>query len=436
MSFGQWLGLIALIFALYILWEIRQLLLLLFVAVVFATALNRLVRQWQRVGVNRGAAAGISVVGVLSILALFMALIVPPFLDQFQQLTFLVPQGLQQLEDWIDQTVVRLPGEASEYIPSVGDIVDQLQPLASGLANNVFRLFSGFINITGGVLFVFIFTIMLLINPQPYRRGFIQLIPSFYRRRADEILSLCETDLVNWIIGTLFNMVVIGTVSGIVLWVLGVRLALANALLAGLMEAIPNVGPFLSTIAPAAIALLDSPLKAIAVIAAYFLIQQLEQFLLVPVVMGQQISLLPAITLIAQIVFASFFGFLGLFLAIPLVIIVRVLLREILIKDVLDEWQVSPVLLGGVTLPDREAESTSSSNLLSSPSGQLSESSSQADNRNNTPNNLRDNLSDGLSERSSVSPSHSPSEPSLSDRSSTEHPLSEQQSSDHQPSDD
>lgn len=436
MSFGQWLGLIALIFALYILWEIRQLLLLLFVAVVFATALNRLVRQWQRVGVNRGAAAGISVVGVLSILALFMALIVPPFLDQFQQLTFLVPQGLQQLEDWIDQTVVRLPGEASEYIPSVGDIVDQLQPLASGLANNVFRLFSGFINITGGVLFVFIFTIMLLINPQPYRRGFIQLIPSFYRRRADEILSLCETDLVNWIIGTLFNMVVIGTVSGIVLWVLGVRLALANALLAGLMEAIPNVGPFLSTIAPAAIALLDSPLKAIAVIAAYFLIQQLEQFLLVPVVMGQQISLLPAITLIAQIVFASFFGFLGLFLAIPLVIIVRVLLREILIKDVLDEWQVSPVLLGGVTLPDREAESTSSSNLLSSPSGQLSEGSSQADNRNNTPNNLRDNLSDGLSERSSGSPSHSPSEPSLSDRSSPEHPLSEQQSSDHQPSDD
>ncbi|HEY9661171.1 MAG TPA: AI-2E family transporter, partial [Allocoleopsis sp.] len=106
---------------------------------------------------------------------------------------------------------------------------------------------------------------------------------------------------------------------------------------------IPNLGPFLSTIAPTAIALLDSPWKALAVIIAYFLIQQLEQFLLVPIVMGQQVSLLPAVTLLAQIAFASFFGFLGLFLAIPLVIIVRVLVREILVRDVLDQWKLQSV---------------------------------------------------------------------------------------------
>ncbi|PSB19825.1 AI-2E family transporter [filamentous cyanobacterium CCP2] len=346
MKFGHWLGLVALVLSFYILWEIRQLLLLLFVAIIFATALNRLVRQWQRVGVNRNVAAGISVIGVLAILTLFMALIVPPFLEQFQQLTLLVPLGLRQLEQWIDQLLLQFPGDFSEFIPSFGDLFNQVQPLASGLANNVFRLFSGFINLTGGTLFVVIFTIMLLINPQPYRHGFIQLIPSFYRRRTDQILTLCETDLVNWIIGTLFNMVVIGIVSGTVLWILGVRLVLANALLAGLMEAIPNVGPFLSTIAPTAIALLDSPWKAIAVMVAYFLIQQLEQFLLVPVVMGQQVSLLPAVTLLAQIVFASFFGFLGLFLAIPLVIIVRVLVREILVRDVLDQWQLSTGTVG------------------------------------------------------------------------------------------
>lgn len=348
MNFGQWLGLVALILSLYILWQIRQLLLLLFVAVIFATALNRLVRQWQRIGVNRGAAAAISVMGVLAILTLFMALIVPQFLREFQQLTLLVPLGLIRIEEWIEQLLARVPGESAQYLPSIGDLVDQIQPLASGLVNNFFRLFSGFINITGGVLFVIIFTVMLLLNPQAYRHGFIQLVPSFYRRRADEILSFCEADLVSWIIGTLFNMVVIGLISGIVLWVLGVRLVLANALVAGLMEAIPNLGPFLSTLAPAAIALLDSPLKAAGVVIAYILIQQLEQFLLVPVVMGQQVSLLPAITLLSQITFASFFGFLGLFLAIPLLIIVRVLLREILIKDVLDRWNGHHVETGPI----------------------------------------------------------------------------------------
>lgn len=341
MSFGQWIGLVVLVLSIYTLWQIRQLLLLLFVAVVFATALNRLVQKWQRDGAQRGVAAAISVVGVLAFLALSMALIVPPFLDQFQELTLLIPEALRLLEVWIEGFLARLPIDTSAYIPDVGDLVNQIQPLVRGLANNVFKLFSGFINLTGGILFVTIFTLMLLIDPQPYRQGFIRLIPAFYRKRADEILTFCEADLVNWIIGTLFNMVVIGLVSGIVLWALGVRLVLANALLAGLLEAVPIVGPFLSTIAPTAIALLDSPLKAIVVIIAYFLIQQLEQFFLVPYVMGQQISLLPVVTLLAQITFASFFGVLGLFLAIPLVIILRILLHEILIKDVLDQWKIN-----------------------------------------------------------------------------------------------
>jgi predicted PurR-regulated permease PerM len=388
MKFGHWLGLVALVLSFYILWEIRQLLLLLFVAIIFATALNRLVRQWQRVGVTRGVAAAVSVIGVLAILTLFMALIVPPFLEQFQQLTLLVPLGLRQLEQWLEEMLLRVPGDFSDFVPSIGELFNQVQPLASGLANNVIRLFSGFINLTGGTLFIIIFTVMLLINPQPYRHGFIQLIPSFYRRRADQILEMGEADLVNWIIGTLFNMLVIGLVSGIVLWILGVKLVLANALLAGLMEAIPNVGPFLSAIAPAAIALLDSPWKAIAVLVAYFLIQQLEQFLLVPVVMGQQVSLLPALTLLSQIVFASFFGFLGLFLAIPLVVIVRVLVREILVRDVLDQWKSTPVEVEVAALPHRFSES-----LPSEPSPDTPSAPFPATLTNIPPTNLEDPIS-------------------------------------------
>ena len=339
MNFGQWLGLVALILSLSILWEIRQLLLLLFVAVVFAIALNRLVRLLERVGIKRGVASLISAVALLALIGLFGGLVVPPFLSQFRQLTQLVPQGLILLENLINQLFVWLPSEARQYLPSVGELGNQVQPLVSGLANNFFRLFSGFLNLTGGSLFVVVITIMLLLNPQAYRQGFLRLFPSFYRRRANEIFSLCETDLVAWIVGTLFNMLVIGSVSGIILQILGVKLVLANALLAGFLEAVPNVGPVLSTVAPAAIALLDSPWKALAVVIAYFLIQQLEQFLLVPIVMGQQVSLLPAVTLLAQIFFASFFGFLGLFLALPLVIIVRILIREILVKDVLDRWE-------------------------------------------------------------------------------------------------
>ncbi|MBD1844255.1 AI-2E family transporter [Cyanobacteria bacterium FACHB-63] len=338
MGLGKWIGFLAFAIALYILWELRQVLLLVFAAVVFATALSSLAKSLQRFGLKRGGAVLISIVTLLVLMALFIGLIVPPFITQFQQLVELVPRGLDRVQSWFDQMQQMVPGY-SQYMPGVDDLVRQIQPLATRVVGNFFALFSNALTVLLNILLVLILTIMLLINPQPYRQGFIALFPSFYRRRADRILSLCEVSLVNWIIGILINMVVIGLVSGIALLILGVPLVLANALLAGLLEAIPNVGPVLSVIPPIAVALLDAPWKAVAVLIVYILIQQLEQYLLVPFVMSRQVALLPAVTLISQVVFAISFGFLGLFLAIPLVIVGQIWIREALVHDVLDRWR-------------------------------------------------------------------------------------------------
>ena len=340
MGLGKWVGFLGLAIALYILWEIRQVLLLVFAAVVFATALNSLVRRLQRTGLKRSGAVALSIVIFVVLLVVFIALIVPPFIAQFQQLVELVPKGLDNLQNRFQDMQNMIPGY-SQYVPGVDDLVRQIQPLAARFAGNFFAWFSNALAIVINLLLVVILTVMFLISPQPYRRGFVLLFPSFYRRRADQILSLCEISLVNWIGGILINMVVIGVVSGISLLILGVPLVLANALLAGLLEAIPNVGPVLSVIPPVAVALIEDPVKAGAVIVLYVVIQQLEQYLLVPFVMSKQLSLLPAVTLLSQVVFAIFFGFLGLFLAIPLVIVAQICLQEILIKDVLDPWQES-----------------------------------------------------------------------------------------------
>ncbi|WP_439566594.1 AI-2E family transporter, partial [Gloeocapsopsis crepidinum] len=160
-----------------------------------------------------------------------------------------------------------------------------------------------------------------------------------YRRRIDTILSETEESLVGWIKGTLIAMVVIALVSFIGLSVLGVPLPLVNAALAGLLEFIPNVGPTLSVIPPVLLALLDTPWKAGAVILLYIAIQQFESLVLVPLIMKQEVDLMPVFTILAVVVFASLFGFLGLFLAIPLLIVVQILLKEILVKDVMNKWQ-------------------------------------------------------------------------------------------------
>jgi predicted PurR-regulated permease PerM len=137
-------------------------------------------------------------------------------------------------------------------------------------------------------------------------------------------------------------MSVITLLSLIGLSVLQVPLALAHAVVAGLLNLIPNIGPGLSVIPPMTIALLDSPLKSGFVLILYFLIQQFESNILTPYVMAQQVSLLPAVTLIAQVFFATFFGFLGLLLALPLTVVAQVWIREVLIKDILNQWHTSP----------------------------------------------------------------------------------------------
>jgi hypothetical protein len=118
-------------------------------------------------------------------------------------------------------------------------------------------------------------------------------------------------------------------------------LPLANGIFAGLLTFIPNIGPALSVIPPVAIALLDAPWKSIAVLILYFAVQQVETNVLTPYVMAQQVSLLPAVTLLSQVFFATFFGFVGLLLALPLTVVAQVWLQEILVKDVLDQWQTT-----------------------------------------------------------------------------------------------
>jgi predicted PurR-regulated permease PerM len=166
----------------------------------------------------------------------------------------------------------------------------------------------------------------------------VRLFPSFYRRRVEGILNKCEVSLEGWITGAFIAICVVGVMSLVGLSILGVKAALALAILAGFFNLIPNLGPTMSVIPAMAIAFLDEPWKAIAVLILYFIIQQVESNFITPVVMAHQVSLLPAITLIAQLFFVTFFGFLGLFLALPLTVVAKIWLQEVLIKDVLDEW--------------------------------------------------------------------------------------------------
>jgi predicted PurR-regulated permease PerM len=341
-SLSRAIGLIALILSVYILWQIRQLLLLFFSAVVLATAINQLVQLLQRWIKQRGWAILLSLIILVFLFTLVFSIIVPAFADQLQQLIELFPQVFTQIQKGLNILENRIDKSDFIDLPNLDTILQQLQPYISEFFTHTFNFFSAYIGAVAQLFLVIILSLMLLVNPQPYKLLFIRLFPSFYRRRASEIVSQCEVALGNWTTGILIQMSFIAVLSGIGLWILQVPLALAHAILAGLLDLIPNIGPTIAAVFPIAIALLDAPWKAVAVLVFYIVIQQIESYWLTPTIMAKQVSLLPAMTLIAQIIFASFFGALGLLMAIPLTVVAKTWIEEVLFKDFLDKWRQAP----------------------------------------------------------------------------------------------
>ena len=354
MNFGQWLGYAALLAALALLWSLRQSLVFLFAALVLAMALCTLV-GWlrRRLRCSRLLAVLLSLVLVALVLAVTATAVIPPFVDQFGQLLRQLPAAAQALLEllrqavasgsqmlygshdpslaWLREGLIRNSGSAlAPGLPAdLGSgALQRLLGLAGDLGTGLLQL-----------LFVIALAVMITVQPQAYREVAVLLVPSFYRRRARQVLVLCGEALSAWMVGVLISSVCVGVLAAVGLTLLGVKLVAANAVLAGLLNVIPNVGPTLSTVFPMAVALLDAPWKALAVLALYVAVQHLESYLITPSVMHYQLRLLPGLTLIAQLLFTVLFGPLGLLLALPLAVCLQVIVREVLIHDVLDRWQ-------------------------------------------------------------------------------------------------
>ena len=192
MNLGQWIGLIALTVSLYILWQIKEVILLIFAAVVLATTLNRLARRLQRLGIKRGFAKFLSIVIFLVGVIGFFWLIVPPFIVQFQELSNQIPKSLVRLNAWFLELRGKLPDQVIPSIPDINSLIQQAQPFVNRGLESTFALVSGSLEVILKVLLVLVLTGMFIADPLSYRKLFVRLFPSFYRRRVEGILDQCE----------------------------------------------------------------------------------------------------------------------------------------------------------------------------------------------------------------------------------------------------
>lgn len=350
MKLSNWISLFSLIIAIILIWSLRDIIIQIFASIVIATCLCSLTDKLKSFFViPRFVALVITLSSIIVILGVIILIVVPQFTSELQQLINQLPSAInliwEMIKEKINNIFLTTYNDTSENIVQE-NIVKNLflnlpdgASLANGVTESISKLLVIASNLGFGILqFIFIISVSIMITVQPnaYKEVFILLVPSFYRRKTRKILIKCGNAITNWMSGVLISSTLVALLAGLGLYILGVKLVIANALLAGILNFIPNVGPTLSTIFPMSVAFLDAPWKALAVLLMYIIIQNIESYLITPSVMHKQVKLLPGLALSAQFIFTIIFGPIGLLLALPLAVVIQVLTKEIIIEDVLD----------------------------------------------------------------------------------------------------
>jgi predicted PurR-regulated permease PerM len=201
----------------------------------------------------------------------------------------------------------------------------------------LFGFLSSVGTVTAGLVLIIFLAIYIGAEPKLYHDGLMHLFPHRARRKAGEVLTEMATVLRKWLVVQLIAMVAIGVVTTVAMLLLNVKAAFALGFIAGLFEFIPTVGPILSAVPAIAMGFVDGPEKALAVLAAYWGIQFLENNLLIPQLMRGGMDLPPALTLVAQALMTLVFGFLGLMVAVPLTAAILVPIKMLYVRDVVGD---------------------------------------------------------------------------------------------------
>jgi predicted PurR-regulated permease PerM len=324
------LGLIALTL---LLWAGRNVLFVLFFGLLVGVFLNVFTDRL----VGWGAPRVLSVVVVLAVMAgsvgAFSVLLWPTVRDQLSMLGRELPEVVEEIAQWTQAQYREATGRMGE--PPV-DLEEQvrgtLTAQASAVIGGAVPIINTALGAIAGILVVLVIGIYTAVDPDMYRRGVERLIPPRHRPRVVEAMDRTGHSLRRWMIGTLINMVIVGTGTAVGLWLLGIPAAIALGVIAGILEFIPIVGPILAAIPAIFVALTVSPMTAVWVTVFYLVIQQLESNVLTPVVMRGAVRLPPALTVFFQTLMAVIFGFLGLLLAVPILAVVMVMVKTLYVE--------------------------------------------------------------------------------------------------------
>ena len=342
MNSSSYFKLVVVLITFLLFWTLRDFLLLIICSLVISNIVCNLCNQIQKgLKIPRSLSLFIVILVISLIVFTVIILVLPPFIKEFNEILVDLPNGLSKINNLINTNLNKFNslfyGEESENVIDIYNLINDVVtiPDASTIAKAIQESFKNLINLAGNlgsgllkIIFVLVVSLMISAEPKQYKENILLLIPKNYRNKFRNILDKCNRALANWAFSMVISSLSVGLLSLIVLSILDVKYVVSNALIAMILNIIPNIGPVISAIFPISIALLDNFWKPLAVLGAYIIIQNIESYVIMPSIMQKKANLLPGLTLISQFGFTFIFGPLGLVLSLPLAVVLQVLIKE------------------------------------------------------------------------------------------------------------
>ena len=295
----------------WLLYVIRDLLLLLFVAVIFTSALSPAINFFVRLNLPRALGIIITYIIMFAVLGGLLASILPPLIEETGRMVTTLPPLLAEKFNLTNFDTTLFQSELAAF--------------SKGLYGFALDLFSNLLTI----IFLVVLSFYLLLEKENLQARAATLFIG-QEERVKNLFVKIEDKLGAWLRGQLLLSVIIGVLVYIGLIVLGIPYALPLALFAGILEVVPVIGPIVSALPAVGLAFTISPVLAGGVTAMYFIVQQLENHVIVPQVMKRAVGLNPLVVILAIAVGGRLLGVVGGILAVPITVVAQIIVADLL----------------------------------------------------------------------------------------------------------
>lgn len=329
-STGAIIKVLIVLFLLWVLYLIKDVVAILFFVIILVSILDPMVNWLRKKGIPKILAVILLYLSLLALVALILFLLIPPIIDQAQQISLNFPRYWTKLTSEFSDVGQIL----SQYgiTERIEELFQSFQLRLPGSTGGIFSKVSDFISGIVSLAVIFVITFYMLVEENALKRILSSLLPSKSLPYAHQLVNRIQNKLGLWLRGQLILCFIIFLLVYFALLISGVKYALIFAIIAGLLEFIPYLGPFFSGFIAVTLTFLQSPLMALWVLILYLVIQFFENNFFVPMIMRQTVGLNPIISIFALLIGGKLAGIVGIILAIPVVTALSVFTQDFFLK--------------------------------------------------------------------------------------------------------